>query len=202
MQFNDASEITGREPERRYDPVDDDNRAVTMIPERESQPPRQGMFHAQKIGQLTLVLGMVIFVASFGAFSLNNRATTNTQASVSGLGPESLSVEERGITGSISEYPIAYNGKEIPRDIIQQGERRYLSIRSTDRKAYVINRVVLFYIIDEYLTKYDSRYIGIQGELTFEAIENNLPAMMSKVKSEYPDLYSNLDDSFSGFTYE
>ena len=197
-----AFEVTGREPEKRYDPVGEDRRAMSMQPDRTSPAPRQGLFHAPKIGQIVAIMGMVIFVASFTAFTLTGSTGSSARASIDGLGPSSISADEQQLTASVTEYPVAFNGTAIPQTLIEQGQRAYLAENAARSKAYIINRIVLYYITDEYLTKYDSNYISSKDSITFEGIENELPAMLGKLRSEYPEYYQNIPNALGQFTFE
>jgi hypothetical protein len=178
-----------RAPEQRYDPEGIDERAQTVLsrPE-ESDGPRPGAFHAARLGKMAVLFSVMVVVGGFAAVVMNQTATTGTRASIDNLyGPETISAEERTATETITEYPTGYKGRPIPATIVEDGTRKYLALPEAERKAYIINRIVLYYVYDDVIKTNNIPYTKPVEEISFELIEQQLPEMRTILKGEYPD---------------
>ena len=184
----------GRQKETRYTPADTDDRILTLQPERHEKPAREGTTHAAKLASLSILFSLMVVIGSLAYIVNNRQQARSTRASVDNLyGPASLSAEEKALTMGMSEYPKTYKGRAIPENIVAEGNRKYLALPEAERKAYIMNRIVLYYIYDDVLTTNNIAHSKAVVPLTFESIEAVTPELSSTMKREYPqpDVFVN-----------
>lgn len=177
----------GRNGEVRYDPTGSDGRIMSVQENGTEGKPRQGMGHAAKLASLSIVFSLMVVIGSFAVVISNRQATTSTRASTDNLyGPASISSEEKQLTASVAEYPKRYKGRPIPETIYSEAEQSYVAIPVEERKPYIINRIVLYYIYDDVLTTNNIDHAKAPVPVTFAAIEQTVPQLISTMKQEYP----------------
>ncbi len=138
----------GRTPEQRYSPEPLDPRIDAATPARDIEMPREGDTHVKKFGQLAVLFSVMVFVFGFSFYTFNNQFTGNTRASIT-TGPDTLDPKEAAYTQSIEQYPVSYRDNQIPARLITEAELLYNTTPSVQRKQYIINRIVLYYIYSD-----------------------------------------------------
>ncbi len=183
---NDFFNKDGRHPEKRYDPAGIDERTLSLEPDRHEDPPREGTRHAAKLASLSILFSLVFVIGSL-AFIVNNRQQVQTRASVDNLyGPSTISEQDKELTASVIDYPKRYKGRPIPENLVEEGNKKYLAIGEEERKDYIINRIVLYYIYTDVLSTNNIAFTRAPSPVTFEGIEQNLPELSQIMKREYP----------------
>lgn len=190
MNNTDYLNNDGRQKEVRYDPVASDDRTLSLEPERDEKPPREGSTHVAKLASLTGLFALMLVVGGL-TFVVNNRSqTTGTRASIEvPSGPAAISAEDKALTTSVTEYPVKYKDRPIPANLMSEGNSKYISIAEEERKAYVINRIVLFYIYSDVLSTNNVSFTRPSQPLTFTGIEQSMIELSATMKREYPEQY-------------
>lgn len=130
MNNNDFTD--GRQQEMRYDPAANDDRGLSLQPERHEKPPREGSTHAAKLASLSILFSLVIVIGSLAYIVNTRQQTTGTRASVDNLyGPSSISAEDKTLTSTVTEYPTKYKDRAIPANLVTEGSQKYLAIPET-----------------------------------------------------------------------
>ncbi len=183
---NDFLNKDGRHPERRYNPAGTDERILSLEPDRHEDPPREGASHAAKLASLSILFSLVFVIGSI-AFILNTRQSVQTRASIGTLyGPSTISEEDKALTTTVIEYPKRYKGRPIPENIVDEANTKYVATAEEERKAYIINRIVLYYIYTDVLSTNNIAFSRAPVPLTFEGIEQSLPELSQIMNREYP----------------
>ena len=145
----------------------------------------------------------LVFVIGSLAYIVNNRSqTTRTQASVQDLyGPQSVASEEKALTTSITDFPLKYKDRPIPENIVIEGNQKYIALPEVERKAYIINRVVLYYIYSDVLTMNNIPFNRPSLPLTFEGVEQTMPEISATMNREYPQPELFVNEYLSRFSY-
>jgi len=183
---NDFFNSAGRHPEKRYDPEGIDDRTLSLEPDRHETPPREGTSHAAKLASLSILFSLVFVIGSI-AYIVNNRQQTQTRASIDNLyGPSTVSQDDKALTSTITLYPKRYKGRPIPANLVTEANRTYVAISEEERQAYIINRIILYYVYTDVLSMNNIPYTRAAAPLTFEGIEQSLPELSQTMKREYP----------------
>lgn len=183
---NDALNEDARGHEQRYDPQIPDERSMSLEPTIKEKPPREGSGHTAKLASLSILFAIMVVFGSV-AYVSNNRQTSSTRASSENLyGPSTISAEEKSLTSSVTEYPKTYKGRPIPDNIMLEGTQKYIAISEAERKAYIINRIVLYYIYDDVLSTNSIAHTKVNPPITFENLEAAVPSLTATIKSQYP----------------
>lgn len=184
---NDALNQDARSQEQRYDPQVPDSRSTSLEPVvKDMPPPREGSKHTAKLASLSILFAIMVVFGSV-AYVSNNRQTSSTRASSENLfGPASISSEEKALTSSVTEFPKTYKGRAIPESLFTEGNQKYIAIPAVERKAYIINRIVLYYIYDDVLTTNSIAHTKITPPVTFDGIEAAVPSLAATMKQQYP----------------
>lgn len=175
----------GRIPEVRYDPSNRDYRKSFEYDSANSQQ-RQGLSHAAKLASLSVVFSFMVVIGSL-AIVINNRTqSVNTRADTTLEKLPTIAKEELVLTGQITQFPLRYKGRTIPKELYEQANIKYINFPDDERRAYIINRVVLYYIYDDILSTNNVPFQRASHPLTFEGLEAALPGMSAIMKAEYP----------------
>ena len=199
---NDALNEDARGQEQRYNPETPDSRAMALEPTIKEKPPREGSTHAAKLASLSILFAIMVVFGSIAVVSNNKPKTSSTRASSENLyGPASVSADEKALTASVSEYPKTYKGRAIPEGITAEASKKYLAVPDTERKAYIINRLVLYYIYDDVLTTNSIAHTKLTPPITFDAIEASVPELSAIMKQQYPQPDVFVTQYLSRFTF-
>jgi hypothetical protein len=199
---NNYFDKNGRIQEVRYDPVPTDERSLSLEPERREKPAREGTTHAAKLASLSILFALVFVIGSV-AYIVNNRSqTAQTQASILDLyGPQKVAEDEKLLTAGVAEYPLRYKGRPIPKNLVSEGNKKYSTLPKAERKVYIINRIVLYYIYSDVLSMNNIQYNRPSLPLTFDGIEQTMPEIVSTMKREYPQPELFVNEYLSRFSY-
>lgn len=136
-----------------------------------------------KLSNLSLLVGIMVFVGSI-AFAIqrsqtgtNARAGTNEdlQQAASCFGPQCLLKRDYIITDTFTSLPKKFDGKDIPASIMEDAKKAYPNANAEALNRYVINRVVLYYIITSELKKKNISFPAVSENWT--SIERNFSGL-------------------------
>lgn len=199
---NDALNADARGQESRYNPETPDSRAMSLEPDIKEKPPREGSTHAAKLASLSILFAIMVVFGSIAVVSNNKPQTSSTRASSENLyGPGSISAQDKALTNAVTDYPKTYKGRPIPENLVTEAEKKYIAVPLNDRKAYIINRIVLYYIFDDVLTTNSIAHAKITPPVTFDSIEATVPELTATMKQQYPQPDIFVTQYLSRFTY-
>ncbi|MFW5703437.1 MAG: hypothetical protein ACOCXQ_01245 [Patescibacteria group bacterium] len=169
-QYNDI-----RQPEQRYDPVPQDPR-ISVTEVRDSDEPRQGTFHVKQLAQIASLVVVLVLVFGFSFYMYSTQFTTGSRADTD-RGPGTVPEAEIILTEDITDYPSFYNDTPIPEKLITEAELLYNNTDPLLRKPYIINRIVLYYVLSD----------KVNGQViipsSFRALEREIPSLISRAEN-------------------
>lgn len=149
-----------------------------------------------KLSNLAILVGVIALVGAFAFTITRSQQTTGSRASIGTLVnadsatiPQSLAF----MTVTVKNYPKTYNGKTIPQSIYNEANESYKGVEQQKLKNYVINRVVLYYIMRDVLKENEIPFTDIGDNPTFSQIESALPDLKKEVDE---NLLSSADFAF------
>ncbi|MCX7996494.1 MAG: hypothetical protein N2691_01895 [Patescibacteria group bacterium] len=135
------------------------------------------------LSNLVIVLGIVSLIGSLAYAITGRQNTTATRAATDPLVAASVQqvpLSTLELTRGFSTIPVSYKGTPIPSNLAEEGRKLYPDMSEDQRTAYIINRIVLYYLLKDVLDENGIEYRKIEGDVTFAAIENSLPNMKSQ----------------------
>lgn len=137
------------------------------------------------LANLSLLVGIMVFVGSI-AFAIQRSQTgTNTRASTnddlkqasSCFGPQCLLKRDYIITDTFTTMPKKFEGKDIPASILEDAKKEYPDANPEALNRYVINRVVFYYMVTSALKKKGISYPEGLDSPYWSSIEQNFAAI-------------------------
>lgn len=123
-----------------------------------------------KLSNLSLLVGIMVFVGSIAFAIQRSQTSTNTRAgtnedlqqAASCFGPQCLLKRDYAITDTFTTMPKTFEGKTIPTSIMDDAKKAYPNANAEALNRYVINRVVMYYLITSELKKKNISYPAVQ----------------------------------------
>jgi hypothetical protein len=132
-----------------------------------------------KLSNLSLLVGIMVFVGSIAFAIQRSQTSTNTRAGTnedlqqasSCFGPQCLLKRDYIVTDTFTAMPKTFAGKEIPASIMEDAKKAYPNANAEALNRYVTNRVVMYYIVTSELKKKNVSFPAVAEN--WNAIERN-----------------------------
>jgi hypothetical protein len=149
-----------------------------------------------RLSNLVLLVGVIALVGSLAFAITQTQQITGNRAATYTLEPSKLAniTESTAfMTRTVTQFPKSYNSKPIPQTILNDANVTYFTVDTAKRNRYIINRVVLYYIMRDALKESDISFTDPGESPTFTQIEEALPTMKQTLDS---NLLSTADFAF------